>query len=199
MCNNKIFSIIVARYNENVEWIKNFADVKVIIYNKGEEMIETIDDNNIEKIKLDNVGRECHTFYTHIYNNYDTLEDYLIFLQGNPFDHSPNVIKNVNKYLENKELDIEFEFISETIIKCNLYGCIHHPGLPIRDTYQKLFDDNIDNLDIVFGQGGQFIVSKKQILKKPKSFYKTIVELLSYAIDPIEGYVFERSHKLIFE
>jgi hypothetical protein len=49
-----------------------------------------------------------------------------------------------------------------------------------------------------FGTGAQFIVSKKQILKHSKEFYLNIVNLLSSCINPIEGYVFERFHKIIF-
>ena len=32
---------------------------------------------------------------------FDNLEDYTIFLQGNPFDHSPNIISNLNYYINN--------------------------------------------------------------------------------------------------
>ena len=67
--------IVVARYNENLEWIKNFSNV--IIYNKGDELTE--DYNNYKQVKLNNVGREGHTFYKHICDNYDNLADYTIF------------------------------------------------------------------------------------------------------------------------
>jgi hypothetical protein len=50
-----------------------------------------------------------------------------------------------------------------------------------------------------FGAGAQFIVSKKTILKKPIAFYSNIVKMLQYHINPVEGFVIERFHKLIFE
>ena len=50
-----------------------------------------------------------------------------------------------------------------------------------------------------FGAGAQFIVSKKCILKRSKAFYSKIVEILQNNINPIEGYVIERFHKIIFE
>jgi hypothetical protein len=46
--------------------------------------------------------------------------------------------------------------------------------------------------------GAQFIVSRKIILQKPKEFYLNIIKILELNIDPIEGYVIERFHKLIF-
>jgi len=52
-------------------------------------------------------------------------------------------------------------------------------------------------MEFVFGAGAQFIVSKKNIIKNPKTFYLKIVEMLEYNINPIEGYVIERFHKII--
>jgi hypothetical protein len=54
-------------------------------------------------------------------------------------------------------------------------------------------------MPFIFGAGAQFIVSKKNILKKPKEFYLNIVKILENNINPIEGYVVERFHKIIFE
>ena len=53
-------------------------------------------------------------------------------------------------------------------------------------------------MDFEFGAGAQFVVSKKLILKKPKSFYLKIIKLLENSKNPFEGYVKERFHKLIF-
>ena len=189
------YTIVVARYNENIEWTKEFKNV--IVYNKGNKLTD-----DFNQIFLNNVGREGHTYYKYICDNYDNLKDYTIFLQGNPFDHSPNLIFNLNKYINNinnKELSIDFEFLSERIIECNLSGCAHHNGLPLIDTYEKIFNEKKTNMPFIFGSGAQFIVSKKNILKKPKEFYFNIVKILQNHISPIEGYIVERFHKIIFE
>jgi hypothetical protein len=189
------YKIIIARYNESLEWTKQFSNV--IIYNKGEKLEECYNE-----IKLENVGREGHTYYKYIYDNYDNLADYTIFLQGNPFDHSPNIIKNLEKNIINKDLQNDFKFLSKTKLFCKLSGCSHHNGLPLIDVYEKIFDtkltDKKKNKSFRFGAGGQFIVSKNQILKRPKEFYLKIIEILQNNIDPIEGYVIERFHSLIF-
>jgi hypothetical protein len=39
---------------------------------------------------------------------------------------------------------------------------------------------------------------KKKILQRPKEFYLKVVEMLDKDINPIEGFVIERFHKLIF-
>ena len=182
--------IVVARYNENIEWTKQFKNV--IIYNKGTPL------NGYNDIPLQNVGREGHTYYTYIYDNYDKLEDYTIFLQGNPFDHSQNIISTLHEY-SNKELNMEFEFLTRYIVPCNLTGCGHHWGLPLKDIYEKIFNERKEELKFKFGSGGQFIVSKKKILQHPKEFYLNIIKLLDHSINPIEGYVVERFHSLIFK
>ncbi len=101
------------------------------------------------------------------------MTDYIIFLQGNPFDHSPNIISNLNNYINiinNKELNCDFEFLSENLLNCNLKGCNYHPGLPLIETYEKLFGERNENMDFIFGAGAQFIVSKKKSYKDQKSF-----------------------------
>ena len=65
-------------------------------------------------------------------------------------------------------------------------------------TYEKLFGERKENMEFIFGAGAQFIVSKKKILQRPKEFYLKIVEMLDKNINPIEGFVIERFHKLIF-
>ena len=50
------FCIVVARYNENIEWTLQFPNVK--IYNKGQKI-----ENCSNQYFLDNVGREGHTYY----------------------------------------------------------------------------------------------------------------------------------------
>jgi hypothetical protein len=185
-------SIIVARYNENIEWTKQFQNV--IIYNKGNKL-----EDGYNEFFLNNVGREGHTYYTYICDNYDNLSDYTIFLQARPFDHSPNIICNLNNYINNKNLNIDFEFLSETIYNSSLEieSTKYVQCKNIHNTWERVFGVIDINHECIFGAGAQFIVSKNKILKNTKEFYKKIVEILEYSIDPVEGYHIERFHKYI--
>lgn len=87
--------IVIARYNEDIEWSNKYSS-NVLIINKGDK-IEGIEN----QIFYPNVGREGHSYYKYIYDNYDNLDDYIIFLQGNPLDHSPNIIKNLDEFIDN--------------------------------------------------------------------------------------------------
>lgn len=190
------FGIVVARYNEDVAWTKQFANV--VIYNKGADKLPA----EFNQVRLRNVGREGHTYYQYICDNYDALPDYVVFAQGRPFDHSPNIVAQLNaciESIENNNVPNDFEFFCERVLPCNLSGCRCHAGLPLIDVYEKLFHERKTNMSFVFGSGAQFVVSKSRILKRPRSFYQKIVELLQHDVSPIEGYVIERFHKLIFD
>jgi hypothetical protein len=183
--------IVVARYNEDINWTKQFPNVK--IYNKG----EPLNDNYNEEF-LDNVGREGHTYYKYIYDNYDNLEDYTIFLQGEPFYHCPDLVERINKYMNEPELNISFNLLSRETLPTNLSGCPCHYNLPLIDVYERIFGERKTEMGFMFGSGGQFIVSRDAILKRPREFYLKIVEMLQYDRHPIEGYVMERFHTLVF-
>jgi hypothetical protein len=189
------FCIIVARYNENVEWTKQFPNVR--IYNKGTKL-----DDGYNEFFLNNVGREGHTYYKYICDNYDNLSDYNIFLQGYPFDHSPNIMENLNKCINNinKEMSIDFGFLSEQIHNSSLDTELsRYPECKnIHTNWVRVFGVNSSNQKCIFGSGAQFIVSKNKILKNKKEFYENIVKMLEYDIDPLEGYDIERFHKYIF-
>jgi hypothetical protein len=183
-----MIDIVVARYNEDVEWTKAFSNV--FLYNKGEPLPDSI--------PLPNVGKEGHTYYTHICENYDSLADHTIFLQGNPFDHFPNVVPHIQRWMESPPTT-HFEYMCNGLYCCNLSGCNFHQNLPLIDVYEHLFEERKEEMAFTFYRGAQFIVSRERILQRPKSFYQKIVNLLKHDVNPIEGYVIERFHQFIFK
>lgn len=82
--------LVVARYNEDLSWLFKVNNKKITIYNKGNNI-------NYNNIKLPNIGRESHTYLTHIIKNYDNLADITIFTQGDPFFHSPDFLNLIEK------------------------------------------------------------------------------------------------------
>lgn len=83
--------IIIARYNEDVEWACAYEDI-VTIYNKGAH----IPGKNVKGIA--NVGREGHTYLNHITTEYDSLSNYNIFVQGDPFEHNETILFGIDNY-----------------------------------------------------------------------------------------------------
>ena len=201
--NSPSFSVqcVVARYNENLDWALKLPNL--LIYNKGAPL-------RIPSINLKNVGREGHSYYHHIVTHYDHLPDAIVFLQGYPFDHSPNLFNTLDTLF--KKSIQTFNFISEHILQSdindgswwhyNIYSYWHKlPSIPKKlplKIYRRLFKRNPTQPIVKYGTGAQFMVSKDAILKHPKAFYQSIVDMLSVSNNPIEGYIMERFHGLIF-
>ena len=84
--------VVISAYDEDYSWIlKLNEDVKKTIYRKGDI------DNKKNEIRMDpNVGRDVHTFFKHIYTNYNNLSDVTFFSQDYPFDHVENYIDIIN-------------------------------------------------------------------------------------------------------
>lgn len=86
---NLKYEIVVAYYQENIDWIYAYADL-ITLYCKNSNS-GTIG-NKIHKIEhLPNIGREGHTYLHHIIHKYDTLKEYTIFLQAGWIDHNPTI------------------------------------------------------------------------------------------------------------
>lgn len=77
----------MARYNEDVSWLQRLPPeiLKcVTLYNKGDPIrVPGVD----MVVATPNVGREAHTYLTHIVDNYEHLSNNIIFIQANPFEH----------------------------------------------------------------------------------------------------------------
>ena len=50
--------------------------------------------------------------------------------------------------MNNTELNIDFEFLSERILECNLTGCKHHRGIPLISCYEKIFNEK--KVDVLY-------------------------------------------------
>jgi hypothetical protein len=178
---------IIARYNENVSWANQFDNK--IIYNKG---------NTLENsIQLSNVGREAHTYLYHIINNYNNLAEFTCFLQGNPFDHSPNLFNDINDFKYN----VGYYNLASGVLETKIVGCIHEYGLPVKEHYNYLFKDtlyNISNKNFLFGAGAQFIVSKEIVHLRPLNFYENLIKLTDYSDRASGAWTLERLWSLIF-
>lgn len=157
--------ILIARYNEDIEWSKKYSS-NVLIINKGDK-IEGIEN----QIFYPNVGREGHSYYKYIVDNYDNLDDYIIFLQGNPFDHSPDIIKIldaiVDIYNKNKE-----EFMN-IIVNTNINYTVINCG----NNFNNIYINELKNNNFIYIS--QFI-NKTSIKTEEKLWEKCKTIINSY-------------------
>lgn len=167
MSNSQKMIIVVARYNEDLAWLKK-VPWEYIVFNKGKSLPKWVRN----EIKLQNIGREGHSYLTYIIDNYENLPDYTIFVQGDPFAHSQELIKNINNF----DGRADFFPLSDRIC-VNRYGDSSKLGLKIAESARKIFL-NIDMEFFEFPQGAEFIVSKKAILFHSKMTYQKIMDFL---------------------
>lgn len=210
------YSIVVARYNENIEWLHQVMD-HCLIYNKGSPLGVT------NEIPLQNVGRESHTYLHHIIQNYDTLTDIVVFTQARISDHRgsntisyllkmrdeaiargksiPSDIHHKNNYRNYWwgplfNYDSRFN-VSHTIFKTP--SCYKDNKII---SFQEWFERHVTTPypdPIAIYPYGLFAIKKENILSRPKSYYESLIKQCDYHINPTEGHFFERSWYYIFE
>jgi len=196
--------IVIARYNENLNWLEKFKDI-TIVYNKGKYCNSL---NKFEVITLPNVGRESHTYLYHIINNYDNLTEKIIFFQGKIDDHK---ILDIEDYFGNNDFIGKFNEINIDSLKSNINhfgkwkndyknGNMKISSYAPYEWLTKIIGINL-GLNLLISKvvwGANFSLSREIILSKPKIFYENILRYLDYHINPEEGHFLERTWYLIF-
>ena len=197
-------TIIIARYNENIEWLHRYKEFKLVIYNKGRPLDY---EGKGKIINLPNVGRESHTWLHHIISNYDNLDDVNIFLQGRIDDLGVLAYQDIYKYLD--------ECISKgfSVSRFGILGPFHwgkYLGLANNSKYKKniinksLYPPEISFKELaqtfinkiplftITSYGGCFAVSNYLIKQHKLSLYKELLDILSINDNPLEGHYMER-------
>lgn len=202
------YKIIVARYNEDIEWLKNEMS-NCIIYNKGQQL-------NIEnEVLLNNVGRESDTYLNYIIQNYNNLPDVVVFTQAKISDHrgsnNINYLLNLKNeaFIHSKSQDY-LVYRDKTGQQCwnsdwNFENGEYYLKHCYKDNKPILFIDwfkrHIQNEypnPIKIYANGLFAVSKELILKHSIDYYKNLILQLNHHINSSEGHFFERSWYYIF-
>lgn len=161
--NKNKMDVVISKYKEDIKWSHNLSNLNIKIYNKSDEY-------NEDFIHLKNIGREAHTYLTHIVNNYDNLSDYTCFLQGNPFDHLNVSLDKLIDVIKSNE-----DFIPLNVyFECNMNGLPHHNNLELdKLIFDEYFIEKPEKVKFVVG--AQFIVSKKSIKRRKVEFYKKLL------------------------
>jgi len=207
------YKIVVARYNENIEWLNEELN-NCIIYNKGGKL-------NIEQeICLENVGRESETYLRYIIDNYYNLPDVVVFTQGRISDHIDLHMDDINHLRKLRDQAFTYGKSRPTAI-------YHQPAWREQCAWDKewnveaghyfLHDCYKNNRRLAFGDWFRenvnanypnpisiyvfaiFAVRREKILKRTLEYYKELIEHANHNINPAEGHFFERSWFHIFE
>jgi lipopolysaccharide biosynthesis glycosyltransferase len=212
-------SIIISRYNEDLEWINEypFNQFQYIVYNKG--VNENFCKNNVKQIiNLPNVGRESHTYLYHIVNNYDNLSDILIFFPGslNLNYKKEKAIKILNNIILNNYKKAIFvghyqNDIFETFkdFKLDNWKCSNLQNLELNPEselqlsrlrpYGKWYRYFFRNIKARWNTyWGTFSIDKRDIIQHPKTRYKILLNTISNSSNPEANHYMERSWGAVF-
>lgn len=216
---DKTVEIVVARYNENLEWLKHhpFSEYNVIIYNKGTNN----DFYKPKKLKyienLENVGKCDHTYLYHVIKNYNKLSDITIFLPGScnmkwKQKKAKKMISQINKnnqavilYNENMEnvLDKIYNFyldFYENAFEVNRIGNSNSDFEPSKiRPFGKWYNYHFSDINLKYvTYGGIFSISKNDIQNNSQYFYQDFLNEISNSANPEVGHYIERSWYSIF-
>ena len=180
--------VVIAHYNENLDWIRNL-DVSYTIISRGGIPPET----------APNKGREAGSYLEYIVKNYDSLEDITVFVHGHRSDwHHP---ENMDEKLRRLTIETEYKNI-------NLYGINYlrnalHDMNATRAGIQAVADilgTPIVPEELGYKCSAQFYVSKRLIHRHSKEIYQRLYEYLMQTSLPgyWSGRVFEYTWHFIF-
>ena len=197
------YDIVVARYNEDIQWLAPLAD-KCVVYNKGQPL-----GLPGERMRT-NVGLESETYLHYVIDNYNNLPDYVVFTQGKISDHrGSDSVDHILQMLEEAKLYGK----SVPLVNTATNGdWVWQP-----DWNRHMQGDYKNNVFIVFEDwftmhvrptfprpmlvysNALFAVKKELILANSLEYYEKLVQETNHSVKPIEAHFFERSWYYIFQ
>lgn len=175
-------TIVIARYQENVGWTSELK-FPFCVCNKGEQNLPS--DLNTLFVNYHDFGREAQSYLQYILKYWSNLDNYLVFCQGNPFDHCPDFLNKVNNFQFDKDyVRLGHQEITEQILTDS----------DLWKICNELFTSI--PLQTFFPSGQQFIVNTELIKFRSYYFYEKILYLMPNCKD-FSGVV-ERLWELIF-
>ena len=211
--------IVVSRYSEKLDWILNIdSSVSVVVYNKGEDNLSPEVVSRTNKIKsLPNVGREGHTYLTHIIDNYDKLADITFFTQGHPHLLGRSIksfldIKNSHEKRSVMKLQTNKKSVGHIFYHDNAKPPEHcklaftrrwKQTQKSKHTLHDYWNTHVNYTfplkeQCKFSYNATFSVTKSYIQNYKIPYYEKLKTSLEYHVAPEEGHFLERAWGTIF-
>jgi Protein of unknown function (DUF3431) len=212
--------LVVSRFTEVLDWLDDapFSQYRRVVYSKGPPTYICTLPSFCKVRQLPNVGRESHTYLTHIIDNYERLAAVTVFLPGSAMDelkirktlnvmfhiHDPPGTVFPGEVFDQGILSAFDDWsISEwqstnnanraVNAESNLDPCADRP---FGNWYRRNFLDLPKITPIPWN--GIFAVAKDHILNHPKAYYQNLLSYLTTSSNPECGHYFERAWGAIF-
>lgn len=200
----RIADLVVARFRESAAWLRKAPRaVRVFVYDKGGDL-QRADAPRAEIAALPNVGREAHTYLTHIVRHYPDMAPLTVFCQGKPFDHVPEFHRVLRALAAGEPVPGGFRWLGFIVDTDDPRGRrLFVPWSKNQDRRELALDRFFLELfgtpcpaRVRFYPGANFIVSRERIRSRPEGFYHRALELAGTF--PDAAHCFERVWDAIF-
>jgi len=195
------YKIVVARLNEDIEWLKPKTE-HCVIYNKGGRL------NIKNEILMQNIGGESQTYLNYIIDNYNNLPDVVVFTKGKIADSTVgDRIEYLNK--------LKLQAFKQSRSQVNLTHRVckkdttwtedwnltenfrNNKEAPFVEWYIEHIDAQIPNPIFIYGDP-IFAIKKDVILNNPIEYYRRLILEVGHHMDPTEARYMKRSWYHIF-
>lgn len=204
--------LVVARYNESVNWLGAFDSRMVRVYNKGGILPDTELTSELSPVCLPNVGREAHTYLHYIVSNYDDLPSQVMFTQASVNKNEGCITTPYCFMIQMIESCVGNMGISRNYVRYDeYYPTTYHmrekaPCTPCSSVDTMVFGDWFEKFvqqpfeeNPKWFKGAIMCISKELILTRTKEYYQRLLGTVSSSKDPEEAYYLERSWYYIFQ
>ncbi|MFA6251732.1 MAG: DUF3431 domain-containing protein [Candidatus Paceibacterota bacterium] len=199
---NKNF-LMVSNYNADISWILDYTD-NYIIYDRSttDQWIKPFDPLKVKKVK--NIGWDIYDKLTYIIDNYDNLPSVIIMVKGNIFKYISK--EEFDEICNNEKFTPIFTKYHKTYMpicfydedgmyneKNNSWYLKTYPAKYFSSYTQFIRSFGIEKPKYIkFAPGSNYLVTKQDIFKHPKSFYEKLRQCIDYSPTPGEAQIIER-------
>jgi len=181
-------NVVVAHYNENLDWMKNVKYNCTVISREG-----------LERETRPNKGNEASVYLEYIIDHYYLLTDYIIFVHGHRTDwhHKENIDDKINRLIFHHKY---FNINDQVVGKIDNTSLNYMLKSKLMTNILNLIGGNIDIRNIRYRCSAQFYVTKDKIQSNSIELYKKMYNLLMKTEETSywSGRVFEYLWHIIF-
>jgi hypothetical protein len=205
---DSLLELVIARYEEDLRWIRRVPkEIRITVYNKGDTpaLPEGFPERyGLTVASLTNVGREAHTYLTHLLHRSENPAPLTVFCQGHPFDHAPDFHERLRVLASGEETVNRFQwygFLEETDDpqgrRLFVPWSKNPEGLELETgrLYRELFGEMSPEW-FHFRGGAQFAITRGAFQSRGKEFYLRALDLCLSI--PRAAHSFERMWDRVF-
>lgn len=206
---------VISNYNTDPERYLEYCEDYIIYDQSPDQTLRGKLKSKYEKIAcVENTGHNISDYFRFFVDHYENLPPWIMLAKGNMIGRhvSQGYFEKVydNKrytflYNDEKPKDtcgVAYHLYEGAFLEINnswyAFAKTHKYFTCFNDFLRFIFKDPVIPEWVLFSPGACYIVSKEQVLKYPKAFYRNLCGLVSYTYFPTEAYMVERALHMIF-